>query len=78
MTTSATANLIRTKIDKCSTNNVSRNDDFTSSADADASGVETQHEAEADATIQPEHPEENIDPATIILIKAVSMATTAE
>jgi len=75
MTTCATENRKRTKIDKSSTNNVSRNDDFTSSADADASGVETQHEAGADTAIQPEHPEENNDPATIISIKAVSMAT---
>ena len=49
-----------------------------SSADADASGVETQHEAEANTTIQPEHPKENTDPTTIISIKAVSTATTAE
>ncbi|WZZ27453.1 hypothetical protein YC2023_010854 [Brassica napus] len=78
MTTSATTIRKRTKIDKSSTNNVSRKDDFTSSADANASGVETQHEAEADITIQPEYPEENTDPATIISIKAVSTATTAE
>ncbi|KAL0687971.1 hypothetical protein Bca4012_087648 [Brassica carinata] len=78
MTTSATVNHKRTKIDKSLTNNVSREDDFTSSADADASGVETQHESEADTTTQLEHPEENIDLATIISIKAVSTATTAE
>ncbi|KAF3604127.1 hypothetical protein F2Q69_00035451 [Brassica cretica] len=41
-----------------------RKDDLTSSADANASGVETQHESEADTTTQPEHPEENADPAT--------------
>ncbi|KAF3527579.1 hypothetical protein DY000_02039174 [Brassica cretica] len=44
MTTSATANRKRTKIDKSSTDNASIKDDLTSSADADASGVETQHE----------------------------------
>ena len=65
-------------IDKSSTNNVPRKNDLTSSADAGASGVETQHESEADTTTQPEHPEENTDPATIITIKAVSTATTAE
>ena len=78
MTTSATANRKRTKIDKSSTNNVLRKGDFISSADADAAGVETQDEAEANTTIQPEHPEENADPATVITIKAVSTATTAE
>ncbi|KAF2563495.1 hypothetical protein F2Q70_00016577 [Brassica cretica] len=78
MTTSATANRKRTKIDKSSTDNVLRKDDLTSSTDADALGVETQHESKADTTTQPEHPEENTDPATIITIKAVSTATTAE
>ena len=78
MTTSVTANRKRTKIDKSSTNNVLRKDDLTSSADADASGVETQHESEANTTTQPEHPEENTDTATIITIKAVRTATTAE
>ncbi|KAF3603698.1 hypothetical protein F2Q69_00037245 [Brassica cretica] len=78
MTTSAMENRKRTKFDKSLTNNVLRKDDFTSSADADASGVETQHETEADTTTQPELPEENTDPATIISIKAVSTATTAE
>ncbi|KAF3562634.1 hypothetical protein DY000_02015172 [Brassica cretica] len=78
MTTSSTANRKRTKIDKSSTDKVSRKDNLTSSADAGASGVETQHESEADATTQPEHPEENTDPATIITIKAVSAATTAD
>uniref|UniRef100_A0A0D2ZV92 Uncharacterized protein n=1 Tax=Brassica oleracea var. oleracea TaxID=109376 RepID=A0A0D2ZV92_BRAOL len=78
MTTSATANCKRTKIDKSSTNNVSKKDDLTSSADTDASGVKTQHEPEADIITQPGHPEENTDPATIVSIKAVSTATTAE
>ena len=78
MAASATANRKRTKIDKSSTNNVLRKDDLTSSADADASGVETRHEAGADTTIQPEHPEENTDPATIISIKAVSTGTIVE
>ncbi|KAF3522189.1 hypothetical protein F2Q69_00049265 [Brassica cretica] len=55
-----------------------KKDDLTSSADANASDVETQHESEADATTQPEHPEENADPATVITIRAVSTATTAE
>ncbi|KAL0825411.1 hypothetical protein Bca101_049088 [Brassica carinata] len=78
MTTSTTANRKRTKIDKSSTNNASIKDDLTSSADADASGAETQHESEADTTTPPEHPEENTDPATIITIKTVSTATTVE
>ena len=73
MTTSATANRKRTKIDKSS-----RKDDLTSSADANASGVETQHESEAATRTQPEHPEENADPAMVIMIKAVSTATIAE
>uniref|UniRef100_A0A0D3DLY9 Uncharacterized protein n=1 Tax=Brassica oleracea var. oleracea TaxID=109376 RepID=A0A0D3DLY9_BRAOL len=78
MTNSAMANRRRTKIDKSSAKNVSRRDDLTSSADANASGVETQHESEADTTTQPEHPEENADPATVFTIKAVSTATIAE
>ncbi|KAF3550317.1 hypothetical protein DY000_02004967 [Brassica cretica] len=78
MTTSATANRKRTKIDKSSAKNVSRKDDLTSSADANASGVRTQHESDTDTTTQPEHPEENTDPATVITIKAVSTATIAE
>jgi len=52
--------------------------DLTSSADAGALGVETQHESAANTTTQPKHLEENTDPATIITIKAVSTATTAE
>ncbi|KAF3504649.1 hypothetical protein F2Q69_00041917 [Brassica cretica] len=64
MTTSAMANRKRTKIGKSSANNASIKDDLTSSADADASGVKTQHESEADTKTQPEHPEENTDPAT--------------
>uniref|UniRef100_A0A0D2ZPD1 Uncharacterized protein n=1 Tax=Brassica oleracea var. oleracea TaxID=109376 RepID=A0A0D2ZPD1_BRAOL len=48
------------------------------STDANASDVETQHESEADATTQPEHPEENADPAMVITIRVVSTATTAE
>ena len=50
------ANRKRTKIGQSSAKNVSRKDDLTSSADANASGVETQHESEADTTTQPEHP----------------------
>ncbi|KAF2582688.1 hypothetical protein F2Q68_00006506 [Brassica cretica] len=53
-------------------------EDLTSSADANASDVETQHESKADATTQLEHPEENADPAMVIMIRAVSTATTAE
>ena len=78
MTTSVTADRKRTKIDKSSAKNVSRKDDLTSSADANASGVETQHESKADTTTQLEHPEENADPATVITIKAVSTAIIAE
>ena len=72
------ANRKRTKIDQSSAKNASRKDDLTSSADANASDVETQHESEADATTQPEHTEENADPATVITIWAVSTSTTAE
>ncbi|KAF3508197.1 hypothetical protein F2Q69_00009656 [Brassica cretica] len=64
MTTSVMANRKRTKIDQSSAKNASRKDDLTSSADTNASDVETQQESEADATTQPEHPEENADPAT--------------
>ena len=78
MTTSATANRKRTKIDQSSAKNASRKDDLTSSADANASDVKTHHESEADATTQPEHPEENADPATDVTIRAVSTAITAE
>ncbi|KAG5388618.1 hypothetical protein IGI04_030159 [Brassica rapa subsp. trilocularis] len=45
------------KRDRSSAKNVPRKDELTSSADANASDVETQHESEADATTQPEHPE---------------------
>ena len=76
--TSATENPKPTRIDQSSAKNASRKDDLTSSADANASDVETQHESKSDATIQPEHPEENADPATVITIRAVSTATTAE
>ena len=74
ITTSTTANRKRTKIDQSSAKNAPRKDDLTLSANANASDVETQHEPEADATTQPEHPEKSIDPSTI---KAVSTATTA-
>ncbi|XP_048605904.1 uncharacterized protein At3g60930, chloroplastic-like [Brassica napus] len=66
------------EIDQSSAKNASRKDDLTSSADANASDVKTQHESEADATTQPEHPEENADPATVATISGVSTATTAE
>ena len=76
--TSSTVNRKRTKIDQSTATNAPRKDDLTSSADANASDVETQHESEADTTTQPGHPEKSIDPATIVTIKAVSTATTAE
>ncbi|KAF2532389.1 hypothetical protein F2Q70_00029727 [Brassica cretica] len=72
------ANRKCTKIDQSSAKNVSRKDDLTLSADANASGVETQHESEANTTTQSEYPKENADPATVITIKAASTATTAE
>ncbi|KAF2563456.1 hypothetical protein F2Q70_00018346 [Brassica cretica] len=50
-------------------------DDLTSSADANASDVETQHESEADATTQPEHPEENAGPATDTPRKSTNVKT---
>ena len=76
--TSATTNRKRTKIDQSLAKNAPRKDDLTSSADENASDVETQHESEVDATTQPEHPEKSIDPTTIVMIKAVSTTTTAE
>ncbi|KAF2561196.1 hypothetical protein F2Q70_00016296 [Brassica cretica] len=60
--------------DKCGR----RPDDKGNDNNRHASGVETQHESEADTTTQPKHPEENTDPATIITIKAVSTAFTRE
>ncbi|KAL0682992.1 hypothetical protein Bca4012_049840 [Brassica carinata] len=78
MTTSATENRKRTKIDQSLAKNASRKDDLTSSAEANAWDVETQHESEADATTQSEHPEENADPGVVITIRAVRTATTAE
>ena len=78
ITTSATANRKPTKIDQSSAKNAPRKDDLTSSTDANASDVETQHESETDATTQPGHPENSIDPATIITVKAVSTGTTAK
>ncbi|WZY99636.1 hypothetical protein YC2023_071965 [Brassica napus] len=78
ITTSATANRKRMKIDRSSAKNAPRKDELTSSADANGSDVKTQHESEADATTQPENPENNVDPATINTVKAVSATSTAE
>ena len=74
--TSATTNHKRTKIDQSLAKNASRKDNLTSTANANASDVETQHEA--NITTQPEHLERSTDPATVVTIKAVSTATTAE
>ena len=76
--TSAMANRKRMKIDQPSAKNASKKDDLTSSADANALDVETQHDPKADTTTRPEYPEKSTDPATVITIKAVSTATTAE
>ena len=76
--TPAMATHKRTKLAQPSAENISKKDDSISSADANASDTETQHDSKAGTTTQPEHPNKNIDPATVTTIKAVSMATTAE
>ncbi|KAF3514151.1 hypothetical protein F2Q69_00004801 [Brassica cretica] len=53
-------------VDRHPTRESSPKDDLTSSTDAHALGVKTQHESKADTTTQPEHPEENTDPYTIL------------
>ena len=73
--TSATATRKRMKIAQPSAENTSKKDDSTSSANANASNVETQHDSEVDTT---EHPNKSTDPATVTTITAVSTATTTE
>ncbi|KAF2575669.1 hypothetical protein F2Q70_00004120 [Brassica cretica] len=57
---------------------LSEKDDSTSSTEANALGIETQHDSEVNTMTQPENPDKNVDPATVSTIKAVSTATTAE
>ncbi|KAG5374292.1 hypothetical protein IGI04_042391 [Brassica rapa subsp. trilocularis] len=78
ITTSAAANGKRTKIDRSSAKNAPRKDELKSSADANASDVETQHEFEVHATTQPEHLENSANPATIDMVKADITTSTAE
>ncbi|KAF3592116.1 hypothetical protein DY000_02022249 [Brassica cretica] len=68
----------RTKLAQPSAENTSKKDDSTSSAEANASDIEIQHDSEVNAVTQPENPDKNVDPATVTTIKAISTATTAE
>ena len=76
--TSAMATRKRTKLAQPSAENTSKKDDSISSADANVSDIETQHDSEVDTTTQLENPDKKIDPATVTTIKAVRKATTAE
>uniref|UniRef100_A0A0D3BXY7 Uncharacterized protein n=1 Tax=Brassica oleracea var. oleracea TaxID=109376 RepID=A0A0D3BXY7_BRAOL len=76
--TPAMATRKSTKTAQPSAENASKKDDLISSADANASDIETQHDSKADNTTRPGHPDKNIDPATITTIKAVSTTTTTE
>ena len=78
ITTSATANGKRTKIDRSSTKSTPVIDELKSSTNANASDVEARHKSEAHATTQPEHPENSVDPATIDTVMADIATSTAE
>ena len=78
ITTTPMATRKRTNLAQPSAENTSSKDDSTSSAEANTSNVETQHESEVNAMTQPEGPDKIFDPATVTTIKAVSMATIAE
>ena len=67
-----------TKLAQPSAENTSKKDYSISSAEANASDIETQHDSEVDTTTQLENTDQNVDPATVSTIKAVSTATTAE
>ena len=68
----------RAKLAKPLAENTSKKDDSTSSAEANASGIETQRDSEVNTMTPPENPDKNVDPATVSAIKAVSTAITAE
>ena len=76
ITTTAMATRKRAKLTQPSAENTSKRDDSTSSTEANASDIETQHDSEINAMTQPEDPD--VDPAPVTTIKAVSTATTAE
>ena len=64
----------RTKLAQPSDENTSKKDDSTSSAEANTSDIETQHDSEVNAMTQTENPDKNVDPATVSTTKAVSTA----
>ena len=78
ITTTAMATRKRTKLAQASAENTLKKDDSTSSAEANASDIETQHNFEVNAMTQPENPDKNVNPATVSTIKAVSTGTTAK
>ena len=78
ITNSAMATRKRTKLAQPSAKNTSKKDDSISTADANASEIETQHHSEVDTITPLENPDKNVDPATVTTIKAVSTAITAE
>ncbi|XP_013624664.1 PREDICTED: uncharacterized protein LOC106330800 [Brassica oleracea var. oleracea] len=80
ITTTSMATRKSTKLAQPSAENTSKKDDPTLSAQANTSDIETQHDSEVNATTQPEKkkPNKDIDPATVVTIKAVNTAPTAE
>ena len=68
----------RTKLAQPFAKDTSKKDDSTSSAEANASDIETQPDSEVNATTQPEKKHPDQDPATITTIKAVNAAPNAE
>ena len=80
ITTTAMVNRKRTKLTQASAENTSKKDDSTSSAEANASDIETQPDSEVNAVGQPEkkNPDKDINPATVTTIKAVNTAPTTE
>ena len=69
-----------TKLAQPSAENASKKDDSTSSAEANASDIETQPDSEVNAVTQPEkkNPDKDINPATFTMIKAVITAPTVK
>ncbi|KAF3490297.1 hypothetical protein F2Q69_00053114 [Brassica cretica] len=65
ITNTATATRKRMKLARPSVENTSKKDDSVSSAEVNASEIETQHDSEVDTITPPENLDKNIDPATI-------------
>ena len=80
ITTTAMVKRKRTKLAQPSAENTSKKDDSISTAETNASDIETQPDSEVNSVTQPEkkNPDKDIDPATVITIKAVNTAPTAE